>query len=57
MTFMANLIKSDILSTMIMSTYVWLVKLLDSETIPIRLSPDIALVGVLKMEISNFVVT
>ena len=42
---------------MIMSTYVWLVKLLDSETIPIRLSPDIALVGVLKMEISNFVVT
>ena len=39
-----------------MSTYVWLVKLPDSETIPIRLSLDIALVGVLKMEISNFVV-
>ena len=39
-----------------MSTYVWLVKSLDLETIPIMLSPDIALVGVLKMDISNLVV-
>ena len=46
MTFMA---KSDILSTIIQLTYVWLVKSLDLETIPIKLSPDIALVGVLKM--------
>ena len=53
--FVNKKMKPNILSSIKMSTYVWLVKLLDLETIPIRLSLGIAPVDALKISIIQII--